>query len=62
MGKGKGSTEYWALRIKAGHILFEISQMRVKRAQKIFMLLAKKMALPCALIFNKLKIKPLSII
>jgi len=57
MGKGKGNTEYWALRLKAGHILFEMSQMRVKRAQKIFTLLAKKLALPCALVFNKAKIK-----
>ena len=36
MGKGKGSPEYWACRVKPGRILFEIDGLDFNEAQEAF--------------------------
>ncbi|MCC2644452.1 MAG: rpl16 [Burkholderiales bacterium] len=36
MGKGKGATEFWICKIKAGRILFEIDGISLIDAKKIF--------------------------
>lgn len=56
MGKGKGMVEHWVSRLKAGHILFELSHMRFSRAQMILTKVAKKLSLPSAFVFHKNKL------
>nr|YP_010377309.1 ribosomal protein L16 [Odontella aurita]QYB22958.1 ribosomal protein L16 [Odontella aurita] len=36
MGKGKGSVKYWAVRIKSGTVLFELSGISMKNARMAF--------------------------
>lgn len=43
MGSGKGSPEYWVAVIKPGHILFEISGVSEKDAQKAMKLASYKL-------------------
>lgn len=43
MGKGKGSTEFWAVRIKPGRILFELDGVTRKEAETAFALAAAKL-------------------
>ena len=40
MGKGKGSTEYWACRVKPGRIMFEIDGVNATDAKKAMSLAA----------------------
>ncbi len=42
-GKGKGSVEYWAFRVKPGRILFEIDGVSEEIARKAFELGAAKL-------------------
>jgi large subunit ribosomal protein L16 len=46
MGKGKGSIEYWALRIKSGCLLLEISGITKKKAFALLNAASKKLPLP----------------
>ena len=43
MGKGKGSVEYWAARVKPGRIMFEIDGVTEEVARKAFALGAAKL-------------------
>ncbi len=44
-GKGKGSTEYWAARVKPGRIMFEVDGVSMAVAKKAFELAAAKLPL-----------------
>jgi len=43
MGKGKGSTEFWACRVKPGRIMFEIDGVPMDLARRAFELAAAKL-------------------
>ena len=43
MGKGKGSTEFWAANIKPGVILFEVGGIDIKLAEQALKLAADKL-------------------
>lgn len=43
MGKGKGSVEYWAARVKPGRIMFEIDGVTEPVAKEAFRLAAMKL-------------------
>ena len=47
MGKGKGSNEYWACRVKPGRIMFEIDGVNVDDAKKAMSLAAAKLPIKC---------------
>lgn len=42
-GKGKGTTEYWACRVKPGRVLFEIDGVTADVARRAFELAAAKL-------------------
>ncbi len=44
-GKGKGSVEYWAARVKPGRIMFEVDGVTMAVAKKAFELAAAKLPL-----------------
>lgn len=46
-GKGKGSVEYWAARVKPGRILFEIDGVSEEMAREAFELAAQKLPIKC---------------
>ena len=43
MGSGKGSTEYWAARVKPGRVLFEIDGVPREVAEESLSLAAAKL-------------------
>ena len=47
MGKGKGSIEYWACRVKPGRIMFEVDGVNVDEARKAMTLAAAKLPIKC---------------
>ena len=47
MGKGKGSPEYWACRIKPGRIMFEVDGVNINDARKAMTLAAAKLPIKC---------------
>ena len=47
MGKGKGSIEYWACRVKPGRIMFEVDGVNVNDARKAMTLAAAKLPIKC---------------
>ena len=47
MGKGKGSNEYWACRVKPGRIMFEIDGVNSADAKKAMSLAAAKLPIKC---------------
>ena len=47
MGKGKGSIEYWACRVKPGRIMFEVDGVNVNDARKAMDLAAAKLPIKC---------------
>ena len=47
MGKGKGSIEFWACRVKPGRIMFEVDGVDVNDARKAMTLAAAKLPLKC---------------
>ena len=47
MGKGKGSVEYWACRVKPGRIMFEVDGVGVEDARKAMTLAAAKLPIKC---------------
>ena len=47
MGKGKGSVEYWAARVKPGKILFEIDGVSREIAEEAMRLAAAKLPVKC---------------
>ena len=56
MGKGKGDVSDWVVKLKAGHILFELSPMRYRKAIKILTVAAKQLSVNAVLIFQKQKL------
>ena len=47
MGKGKGSVEYWACRVKPGRIMFEVDGVNIDDAKKALTLAAAKLPVKC---------------
>ena len=47
MGKGKGSVEYWACRVKPGRIMFEVDGVPLPEAKKAMELAAAKLPIKC---------------
>jgi large subunit ribosomal protein L16 len=47
MGKGKGSVEYWAARVKPGRIMFEIDGVALDVAREALRLAAMKLPIKC---------------
>ena len=47
MGKGKGSIEYWACRVKPGRVMFEVDGVNVNDARKAMTLAAAKLPIKC---------------
>ena len=50
MGKGKGSNEYWACRVKPGRIMFEVDGVAVEDAKRAMELAAAKLPIKCKFI------------
>jgi len=50
MGKGKGSTDYWACRVKPGRIMFEMDGVDGNLAREAFLLAAAKMPIKCKIV------------
>ena len=47
MGKGKGTPEYWACRVKPGRIMFEVDGVPINDAKKAMSLAAAKLPIKC---------------
>ena len=47
MGKGKGSVEFWAAKVKPGRIMFEIDGVSEPVAQEALRLAAMKLPVKC---------------
>ncbi len=47
MGKGKGSTAYWACRVQPGQILYEIEGVPFKLAKQAALLASHKLPIRC---------------
>ena len=56
MGKGKGSPEYWACRIKPGRILFELDGINESLAKRAFELGPAKLPIPTKFISRGIKL------
>lgn len=50
MGKGKGTPEYWAARVKPGRIMFEMDGVDGAIAREAFELAAAKMPIKCKVV------------
>ena len=50
MGKGKGSNEYWACRVKPGRIMFEVDGVGIKEAKEAMTLASAKLPIKCKFI------------
>ena len=53
MGKGKGSPEYWAARVKPGRIMFEIDGVSEPVAREALRLAAMKMSVKCRIVVRE---------
>tara|TARA_B100001248_G_C27205413_1_gene373236 strand:- start:283 stop:699 length:417 start_codon:yes stop_codon:yes gene_type:complete len=56
MGKGKGTPEYWACRIKPGRILFELDGINESLAKRAFELGAAKLPISTKFISRGIKL------
>ena len=54
MGKGKGSVEFWACRVKPGRIMFEVDGVSLNEAKKAMELAAAKLPIKCKFIGREL--------
>jgi large subunit ribosomal protein L16 len=52
MGKGKGSPEYWAARVKPGRIMFEIDGVSREVALEAMRLAAAKLPIKCRVVMR----------
>ena len=43
MGKGKGTPEYWMVRVKPGRVMFELDGVETETAKRAFELAAAKL-------------------
>jgi len=55
-GKGKGSIEYWAARVKPGTLLFEIAGVPEDLAKQAFARIANKMPVRCRFVGRRLAV------
>jgi large subunit ribosomal protein L16 len=53
MGKGKGSPEYWAAKVKPGRIMFEIDGVTEPVAREALRLAAMKMSVKCRIVVRE---------
>ena len=56
MGKGKADVDYWAARVKAGTILYEISGVSVDVAKQAMARVARKMPIRCRFVGRRLAV------
>lgn len=56
MGKGKADVDYWAARVKAGTILYEISGVPVDVAKQAMARIARKMPIRCRFVGRRLAV------
>jgi large subunit ribosomal protein L16 len=54
MGKGKGSVEFWACRVKPGRVMFEVDGVSLSDAKKAMELAAAKLPIKCKFIGREL--------
>jgi large subunit ribosomal protein L16 len=53
MGKGKGSPEFWAAKVKPGRIMFEIDGVTEPVAREALRLAAMKMSVKCRVVVRE---------
>ncbi|MBX2856490.1 MAG: 50S ribosomal protein L16 [Rhodobacteraceae bacterium] len=53
MGKGKGSVEYWAAKVKPGRIMFEIDGVSEPIAKEALRLAAMKLPVKCRFVIRE---------
>jgi large subunit ribosomal protein L16 len=56
MGKGKADTDFWAARVKAGTVLYEIAGVPEEMAKQAFARIAHKMPVRCRFIGRRLRV------
>jgi large subunit ribosomal protein L16 len=56
MGKGKADTDYWAARVKAGTMLFEIAGVPEPLAKQALARIAHKMPVKCRFVGRRLAV------
>ena len=56
MGKGKADVDYWAARVKAGTILYEISGVPEELAKQAMSRVARKMPVRCRFVGRRLSV------
>ena len=50
MGKGKGSPDYWACRVKPGRIMFEVIGVAEAQVREAFALASAKLPIKCKIV------------
>lgn len=53
MGKGKGSVDYWAAKVKPGRVLFEIDGVDEETAREALRLAAMKLPVKCRIVVRE---------
>jgi large subunit ribosomal protein L16 len=53
MGKGKGSVDYWAARVKPGRVMFEIDGVDEETAREALRLAAMKLSIKCRFVVRE---------
>ncbi len=56
MGTGKAEVEYWAARVKAGTILFELAGVNDATARQVFTRVAMKMPVRCRMVSRRVAV------
>ncbi len=56
MGKGKADVDYWAARVRAGTIMFEISGVPEDMARQAMARVARKMPIRCRFVGKRLSV------
>ena len=56
MGKGKAEVDYWAARVRAGTVMFEISGVPADLAREAMARVARKMPIRCRFVGKRLSV------
>jgi len=56
MGKGKADVDYWAARVRAGTVMFEISGVQEELAREAMARVARKMPIRCRFVGKRLSV------
>ncbi len=56
MGKGKADVDYWAARVKAGTMLFELAGVPEERARQAMARVAMKMPVRCRFVSRRMSV------